>query len=471
MATSLKELIVTYEANAKPVLDALDRIDSKINQTSKSLKKISDSFLSAGRDLSAALTLPLGLFAAKSLQASANFETLRMQMEVLTGSAEKGAEVFQRLVKFAVETPFELTEITKAQNTLMGFGESADDAYRHLKLIGDIAAVSGGNFELVALAFGQVSAAGKMMGNDMHQFINNGVPILKLLSDETGIAKEKIQQMVFEGKITFPILERAFQRATSKGGMFENGMARLSRTSKGVWSTFKDNVNIALSKFGDEMQKAFALTSKLEKFGQWIGKLADNFSRLAPETKRNIFLFLGLVSVIGPLLVIIGTLVRIISIAAIGFNVIITPIRFLISLFPVLMMVARAFMLVFLANPLTAFIAATIAIVYYWKEIVHLFEKAVGWFKKLSIEGVWDKIKDFAGNVTAELSGNSGAASAVSSVSNNSSSINNQKTVSNNLTVNIPAGMSASDSNSLKNAVKAAMQEENRQSYMEVATQ
>lgn len=469
MATSLKELIVTYQANAKPVLDALNQIDNKIKSTSQGLKAASTAFLSAGRDLSFAITAPLAMLSLKSLQASANFETLKMQMEVLTGSAEKGEEVFKRLVKFAVETPFELTEITKAQNTLMGFGESADDAYRHLKLIGDIAAVSGGNFELVALAFGQVSAAGKMMGNDMHQFINNGVPILKLLSDETGVAKEKIQEMVFDGKITFPILERAFQRATVKGGMFENGMSRLARTSKGVWSTFKDNVNIALSKFGDEMQKSFALTSKLEKFGNWIGKLAENFTRLYPETKRNIFLFIFFASVLGPLLILIGTLIRLLSLAVIGFNALLVPIRLLITAVPILLGVLRAFMLVFAANPLTAFVAATIAIVYYWKEIVNLFKEAWDWISKISVAGMWDKVKDFTAKITGDIG--LGAKDAVSSTNDNSSVLNNQKTVHNNLTVNIPAGMTAGDSMSIKNAIKAALSEENRQSYMEVAAQ
>ena len=49
--------------------------------------------------------------------------------------------------------------------------------------------------------------------------------------------------------------------------MFEDGMVKLSRTSKGVYSNFKDNLNIALAKFGDEMQIAFGFTKKLEVLG------------------------------------------------------------------------------------------------------------------------------------------------------------------------------------------------------------
>lgn len=469
MATSLKELIVTYQANAKPVLDALNQIDAKIRQTSRNLKTVGDSFVNVGKDISLSLSAPLGLLSVKALQASADFETLKMQMEVLTGSAEEGDRVFRRLVKFAAETPFELTQLAKATNTLMGFGETADEADKHLRLIGDIAAVSGGDFQGITVAFGQVSAAGRMMGQDLLQLVNNGVPALDMLAKSMGVPKTKIKDLVSEGKVTFPVLVRAFEQATSKGGMFENGMIKLSKTSKGVYSTFKDNVNIALAKFGDEMQLAFNLTGKLEAFGNWIGRLADNFQRLEPSTRRNILLILGLVAVIGPLLIVIGTLIRLIGLATLAFNFIIGPIRFLITLLPTLLGILRGIMLVFAANPLTAFIAATIAIVYYWKEIVELFKQAADWVSKISISGMWDKVKDFSGKITSQITG--GANDAMSSVTTNNPITNNQKTVNNNLTVNIPPGTSASDSSSIKNAIFAALAEQNRQSYIEVGAQ
>lgn len=469
MATSLKELIVTYQANAKPVLDALNQIDAKIRQTSKNLKSVGDSFVNVGKDISLSLSAPLGLLSVKALQASADFETLKMQMEVLTGSAEEGDRVFRRLVKFAAETPFELTQLAKATNTLMGFGETADDADKHLRLIGDIAAVAGGDFQGITVAFGQVSAAGRMMGQDLLQLVNNGVPALDMLAKSMGVPKEKIKDLVSQGKVTFPVLVRAFEQATSKGGMFENGMIKLSRTSKGVYSTFKDNVNIALAKFGDEMQIAFGLTGKLEAFGSWIGRLADNFQRLEPSTRKNILLIIGFVAVLGPLLIIIGTLIRLIGLATLAFNFIIAPIRFLITLLPMLLTILRGIMLVFAANPLTAFIAATIAIVYYWKEIVELFKQAADWVSKISVSGMWDKVKDFSGKITSQITG--GANEAVAGVTTDSSIANNQKTVNNNLTVNIPPGTSSSDSTSIKNAIFAALAEQNRQSYIEVGAQ
>ena len=59
----------------------------------------------------------------------------------------------------------------------------------------------------------------------------------------------------------------------------------------------------------------------------------------------------------------------------------------------------------------------------------------------------------------------------MANTTNMSSIANNQKTVNNNLTVNIPPGMSGSDATSIKAAVKQALQEENRQTYIELGAQ
>ena len=496
MATGLKELIVTYEANAKPVLDALNKIDAKIKQTSKQLKTTSDSFLKAGRDIGLSLSAPLGLLSMKALRASADFETLKMQMEVLTGSAEEGERVFNRLLQFAKTTPFELTELTKATNMLMGFGETADEAYDHIKLLGDVAAVAGGDFNGITVAFGQASAEGKLYTKDIRQLINNGVPAIKLLAEELGVAKGEVLDFAEQGKITFPVLVRALERATSKGGMFEDGMKKLSKTADGVYSNFKDNVNIALATFGDEMQKAFKISDKVEALGNWIGRLAENFSRLYPETKQTILTIVGLAVVLGPLLIMIGALIRLVSYAVLGFNFLIAPIRLLIAFLPTVVGLFRALAFVMAANPLGAFIASTVLIITYWREIVDLFKKAGAWIGKLipSFGEVKDRQSkiDYSGTDYSPMFQAAGSAisSGVGSLNNFLSErsllpesflkggANNapmmaggNKTVNNNLVVNIPSGTTSADASSIKAAIKAALAEENRQAYIEAGAQ
>ena len=214
------------------------------------LKAFGSKMTSVGKSLSTRITLPLALAGGAAVKSAANFEKLQTQLKVLTGSAAAGSKAFERLVKFSAKTPFQLDELVKANNTLLGFGVSADDAFKHLQNIGDIAAVSGGDLQGISVAFGQVAAAGRLMGQDLLQLINNGVPIIDMLSSSMGVAKSEIKDMVSEGAVTFPVLVKAFQDATAEGGKFQGGMETLSKTFLGQFSTLKDNLNIALAEFG-----------------------------------------------------------------------------------------------------------------------------------------------------------------------------------------------------------------------------
>ena len=113
---------------------------------------------------------------------------------------------FERLVQFSAETPLQLEELTRVNNMLMGFGQTSDDAFKSLKMLGDVAAVSGGNLTGIAVAFGQAAAEGRVMTRDLRQFINNGVPILDILAESMGVARGIIMEMASEGKISFKIL-------------------------------------------------------------------------------------------------------------------------------------------------------------------------------------------------------------------------------------------------------------------------
>jgi len=214
------------------------------------LKAFGSKMTSVGKSLSTRITLPLALAGGAAVKSAAEFQKLQTQLKVLTGSADAGSKAFERLVKFSAKTPFQLNELVRANNTLMGFGLSADEAFDSLGNLGDIAAVSGGDLQRIAVAFGQSAAAGRVMAQDINQLINNGIPVIELLSKSMGVATSEVKQLASEGAVTFPVLAKAFKEATAEGGKFENGMAILSETFLGQFSTLKDNLNIALAEFG-----------------------------------------------------------------------------------------------------------------------------------------------------------------------------------------------------------------------------
>ena len=339
-------------------------LNQNLSKAQGRLKAFSSRVSDVGKTLTTRLTLPLGVAGGVALKSAANFEKLKTQLNVLTGSAENGSKAFERLVKFSAGTPFQLNELVKANNTLMGFGVSAEDAYNHLQMIGDISAVSGGDLQGISVAFGQVAAAGRLMGQDLLQLINNGVPIIDMLSSSMGVAKSEIKDLVSEGAVTFPVLVKAFQEATSEGGKFEGGMAKLSQTISGVASTVKDNLNIAFAELGSEIFKALDVKNLAKEFIVFIQNLTNRFRELQPQTKKAIIVITGLVAAVGPLLVVLGTMSSGIGLVASGFA----------AAIPIIGKVASAFKgltTVMLANPISVIAAGIVALGAAFVEVLH----------------------------------------------------------------------------------------------------
>jgi tape measure domain-containing protein len=333
-----QKLRVILEANSDKLVKGLDKSSAKLKQFGKQATSV-------GKTLTIGLSTPIALAGVKALSSAAKFEKLQTQLNVLTGSAKKGTEAFKQLVKFSAGTPFQLDELVKANNTLMGFGVSTADAFKHLQSIGDIAAVSGGDLQNISVAFGQVAASGRLMGQDLLQLINNGVPIIDMLSDSMGVAKSEIKDMVSKGAVTFPVLIKAFEDATSEGGKFSGGMQQLSGTLGGVFSTLKDNINIAFAEIGKSIVESTDLVEVSKKVITKIQELTQKFKDLSPEAKK-----VALIIVVGQMSIGFGALIKALPLVAGGFRVLTA---------------------VMIANPIlavaTAIAAVTIAIVQYKK--------------------------------------------------------------------------------------------------------
>ncbi len=262
----------------------------------ETIKNLGNSFENYARK-TAILSVSLGGVGVMALKQASNLEAMQIKMEVLTGSVEKGAKLYKDLVKLGAETPFETAELTKAVNTMMGFGLSSEKAFDNIKRIGDIAALTGGDIQGIALAFSQSAAAGKLMGQEINQFINNGVPIIELLAKSINKPTSEIKKLSAEGKITFDMLEKAFANATNKGGKFYDGMNRLSQTLSGLFSTLKDNLNVALAEFGNEIAKTLDLKNNMKEINNILAKMTEAFKNLSPGMKKLIvFGTLGLVA-------------------------------------------------------------------------------------------------------------------------------------------------------------------------------
>ena len=296
-------------------------IEKGLRNAQKKLEKSASRFAAIGSNISMGISAPLGLLGAQAINTAAEFETLETGLSVLTGSAEAGAKAFERLKEFSAATPFQLNDLVSANNTMMGFGLSADEAFNSLNQLGDIAAVMGSDLNSLSVAFGQSAASGVAMTADINQFINQGIPMYKLLEKVTNKNTKELKDMASKSEITFELIQKALKQATEEGGMFFEGMKQGSKTIGGVLSTFKDKMSLAMGTLGRSISEAINFKEVMQKLGDTINSVTNWFAGLSDTTKKTIIGVVGLVAALGPLMFALGSLASVGASLASGFGV------------------------------------------------------------------------------------------------------------------------------------------------------
>lgn len=188
-----------------------------------------------------AVTAALGAGVVAGVKYNASIESYQTSFEVMTGSAEKAAEVIDKLKKVGAETPFELQDLADTTQLLMNYGFIADEAMDKMMMLGDISQGSADKMSRIATAYGQMSSAGKVSLEDVKQMIEAGFNPLQEISESTGESMASLYDRISKGTISVDEITASMQRATSEGGKYFQSMEKQSQTFSGLISTLKDN--------------------------------------------------------------------------------------------------------------------------------------------------------------------------------------------------------------------------------------
>lgn len=344
------DLVDNISPQLKKIQSNLEQVNNKVAQTAQSmsnsfnrvgdtLKQTSQSVKNIGSTLAPA-SVAMGLIGAKAISSASNFETLGIQLEILTGSAEKGKQLFQELDKYSIESPFNLPDVVQASRTLLGSNIALKDVVATTKMLGDVSAGSGADIKSLAVVYGQVAGMTKLQGQDAMQFVSNGIPIWALLQKATGKSIDQLRELASDGKISFEIVKKALTQATQESGMYYKATEKLSKSLGGLYSTLVDQVNKAFGELGAEMVKAINLQQLITNISDFAGKLTEKFKSLSPETKKFITYAVLIISVLAPVALILGSLIGIAGLVISGFGLLagafaflFTPLGFALSLF------------------------------------------------------------------------------------------------------------------------------------------
>lgn len=163
--------------------------------------------------------------------------------KTMTGSAKDAASIMGQLSKLAADTPFEMDGLAKTTNLLMEYGLSAQDAIDSMKMLGDISQGDANKLDSIALAYGQMSSAGKVQLQDVKQMINAGFNPLQQISEQTGESMTSLYSRISKGTLSVNEITAAMEKATSKGGKYYGAMKAQSKTLSGMLSTLKEDMN------------------------------------------------------------------------------------------------------------------------------------------------------------------------------------------------------------------------------------
>lgn len=329
-ATGFDRAIKDAEKSAGNFQKTIGDMGKKLSSAGKSLQ-------SAGKKITMATTAFAGI-AAIGVKYNATMETYATSFEVMTGSAEKAAEVVDELKDIAAFTPFEMPELAETTQLLMNYGFTADDALDKMTMLGDISQGSADKMNRIATAYGQMSSAGKVSLEDVKQMIEAGFNPLQEISESTGESMESLYDRISAGTISVDEITASMQRSTSEGGRYFQSMEKQSQTFSGQMSTLKDNVQGLLGNVTSGIFEKLAqdvlpkinevLTTVNTAFeeGGFQGVL-DAIGEMSPAldgviTKIQSFstflqnlgispaAFAGIVAAIGPAITVVGTLVR-----------------------------------------------------------------------------------------------------------------------------------------------------------------
>lgn len=281
-ANANKELQSTRKS-LDEVSENADEMAKRINEASKdsvgSLSRIDNSSQNLSFSIAKLIGMLGGTYALKNLYNQmvairSQFQAADVAIQTMLGSKEKADALLMQVREYAKISPLEFGDITAATKMMVGFNIEAEKVPRYIQAIGDISMGNKQNFNSLTLAFSQMSATGKLMGQDLLQMINAGFNPLTEMANQTGKSVSQLKEEMSKGAISAEMVQEAFIKATSEGGKFFQMSEKGSQTIQGQLSMMQDAIDAAFNEVGQKTE-GIIMTSI-----QTTTKLIENYDKI-----------------------------------------------------------------------------------------------------------------------------------------------------------------------------------------------
>lgn len=274
--TGAAGLLSEYQS-AKKALDeeksALFGLTQQHAEARLSVKRLKDEYSAfkeeagettdANEGMSLSLTKVLGViggvtalkgFVSELINVRGQFQQLEIAFSTMLKSKEKADKLMGELVDIAAKTPFDLQGIASSAKQMLAYGSSAENVGDELVMLGNVAAGVGSQLGDLAYLYGTLRTQGRAYAVDIRQFAGRGIPIYEELAKVLGVTKDKVSELVKEGKVGFKEVEQAFKNMTSESGIYYNLMEEQSKSLTGQLSNLGDAWDSMLNEIGKNTQ-------------------------------------------------------------------------------------------------------------------------------------------------------------------------------------------------------------------------
>ena len=168
-----------------------------------------------------------------AMKAAFERQKIQASYNILAGGRAQGEALVGQLRTLMRDTMLG-GEVFDIARTMMAFGVKGNISGR-IAQIGNVAMGDAGRMQRLGLALSQMSAAGKLQGQDRLQMINAGWNPINTIAEMSGKSAAQLNEEMSKGLITSDMVWKALDYATSQGGQFGGVLDAIAKTPAGQY--------------------------------------------------------------------------------------------------------------------------------------------------------------------------------------------------------------------------------------------
>tara|TARA_B100001093_G_C26828001_1_gene1014899 strand:- start:642 stop:2366 length:1725 start_codon:yes stop_codon:yes gene_type:complete len=277
------------------------QFQSSLKKTTRSLKKFGSSLKTTGKNLTTSITLPVLALGVASAKLASDFEEALNKVNVAFGES---SDVIQNFAKttlnsfgIAEGSALEMASLFGDMATSMGISqqEAANMSTALVGLAGDLA-----SFKNIGIEQAQTALAGIFTGE------TESLKRLGIVMTEANLKSFALSQGMDANVKSMTQAQKVALRYQFILKSTANAQGDFARTSEGVANTTR-SVSESLKELGTEMgQMLLPITEKVLNI---LKSVISRFNNLSDETKETIIQMGLLFAAIGPIIMVLGSLV------------------------------------------------------------------------------------------------------------------------------------------------------------------